>query len=253
MPWLYLEHPQLYFNPRSPRGERQEPGELNIRRLIFQSTLPAGGATRYQLFVHHVIGFQSTLPAGGATLSMSTLCPNLQAFQSTLPAGGATHKAITTTLRARYFNPRSPRGERPGLSRLRLASCKISIHAPRGGSDICCTCLIPNSSYFNPRSPRGERHGDPKTSYAAAYFNPRSPRGERPDSVYTITSVKSISIHAPRGGSDQAERIQRCQHHPFQSTLPAGGATHIGTKSPEETGHFNPRSPRGERLVHDRG
>ena len=78
-------------------------------------------------------GFQSTLPVGGATRTfiMST---GFCGFQSTLPVGGATtddNKEFTVLM--------------------------ISIHAPRGGSDIL---LVPNNGRqcdFNPRSPWGER------------------------------------------------------------------------------------------------
>ena len=56
------------------------------------------------------------------------------------------------------FNPRSPWGERHMVMTLELEPITISIHAPRGGSDV----LIP------------------------------------PGSVLLV----DISIHAPRGGSD---------------------------------------------------
>ena len=57
-----------------------------------------------------------------------------------------------------------------------------------------------------------------------------------------------ISIHAPRGGSDAPRARQRTAWSGFQSTLPAGGATIWMAATPPPTGHFNPRSPRGERL-----
>ena len=34
-----------YFNPRSPWGERQLGMTILTRRVLFQSTLPVGGAT----------------------------------------------------------------------------------------------------------------------------------------------------------------------------------------------------------------
>ena len=43
-----IRHPafgKLYFNPRSPRGERQGGSGRENRMLLFQSTLPARGAT----------------------------------------------------------------------------------------------------------------------------------------------------------------------------------------------------------------
>ena len=55
------------FNPRSPRGERQGTRTSLMYCLIFQSTLPAGGATLLLDGNLHFPQFQSTLPAGGAT------------------------------------------------------------------------------------------------------------------------------------------------------------------------------------------
>ena len=125
---------------------------------------------------------------------------------------------------------------------------KISIHAPRAGSDlvlimVLATLLLFQStlpvrgatrlnepakhrgSYFNPRSPCGER-----LLYAvnalirSCDFNPRSPCGERPVCSQAGCSCVFISIHAPRAGSD-IPRLNGC--HPLF--------------------YFNPRSPCGER------
>ena len=101
--------------------------------------------------------FLSTLPARGAT----TFAPNaLQSsqFLSTLPARGATDASFRL------------------YGRLR-----ISIHAPREGSD--CTPVY-------------------VSAIASPYFYPRSPRGERQSRVYACMASRVISIHAPREGSD---------------------------------------------------
>ena len=64
------------------------------------------------------------------------------------------------------------------------AGLKISIHAPRVGSDP-------------------EAGGPPK---AAWDFNPRSPCGERPACAAFLIIIILISIHAPRVGSDEEVR-----------------------------------------------
>ena len=61
-------------------------------------------------------------------------------------------------------------------------------------------------------------------------------------------SVMIISIHAPRGGSDEAALMHITQVRGFQSTLPVGGATGRLTKCSQSASDFNPRSPWGERL-----
>ena len=176
----YSQYKQ-HFNPRSPRGERRGAERCGRLMLIFQSTLPARGATW--------VGFT---PA------------RRWPFQSTLPARGATDGETDGDVRALDFNPRSPRGERPADALSTLQAENISIHAPREGSDYAewmrqarrvlfqstlpargATGPLPPfadcSLYFNPRSPRGERR-DKSRSLASnqGNFNPRSPRGERP-------------------------------------------------------------------------
>ena len=80
--------------------------------------------------------FQSTLPARGATFALMVCNTGLSKFQSTLPARGATvdGKKIRDW-RGKYFNPRSPHGERRAQEALNAYGITISIHAPRTGSD----------------------------------------------------------------------------------------------------------------------
>ena len=125
-------------------------------------------------------------------------------FQSTLPVWGAT--------RVR------PRHER---------SNRISIHAPRVGSDHRAKALARHPEHFNPRSPCGERRSTSTARQSAWYFIPRSPCGERPP---------CMTPWACRGR--------------FQSTLPVWGATSSLQPAWSTALHFNPRSPCGERLVH---
>ena len=170
--------------------------------IQFQSTLPARGATLIDLVAMIFSTFQSTLPARGATSSdISTVfilsisihapregsdntfasskhCPST--FQSTLPARGATFFPSGRYVIPPDFNPRSPRGERPGRQEPSSKNETISIHAPREGSDVEVSreCFQKIISIHAPREGSDARHtgGD----QGAAYFNPRSPRGERP-------------------------------------------------------------------------
>ena len=149
--------------------------------------------------------FQSTLPARGATTH--TQCnPLYDLFQSTLPARGATRSRAGHSPRRRDFNPRSPHGERQSSTSIVASSNKfqstlpargatrikplhrvgveISIHAPRTGSDSCHRPLVAFFANFNPRSPHGERHeAGVQESGAKHHFNPRSPHGERPSTL----------------------------------------------------------------------
>ena len=64
-----------------------------------------------------------------------------------------------------------------------------------------------------------------------------------------IVKIGKISIHAPRTGSDKAVAHRKVRDFlAFQSTLPARGATRRASAPEGVFVHFNPRSPHGERL-----
>ena len=220
----------FYFNPRSPRGERRRvDAHSAICDWTFQSTLPAWGATT------------RAAVAGDLDVIISIHAPRVGSddvkheygglhpsdFNPRSPRGERRQDSDPATVANRHFNPRSPRGERrahPATAR----RCRISIHAPRVGSDDTRASAPPSCTvYFNPRSPRGERRPSGRSSYRSTrYFNPRSPRGERRlkacACLYCIMIFQStlpawgattslagcgkfyvlISIHAPRVGSD---------------------------------------------------
>ena len=121
------------FNPRSPHGERHDSASAFCSLWHFNPRSPHGERL-YQAGQRCKHGrFQSTLPARGATnISASSAVQSI--FQSTLPARGAT-----TCWHS--FSPTS----------------RISIHAPRTGSDRAYICSLTTTAYFNPRSPHGER------------------------------------------------------------------------------------------------
>ena len=103
---------------------------------------------------------------------------------------------------------------------------KISIHAPRGGSDFWLRAWSTISSEFQSTLPVGGATPPAVRLLAAPdYFNPRSPWGERLASARRFSAGGSISIHAPRGGSDRTSWKSSCWDLIFQSTLPVGGAT----------------------------
>ena len=87
---------------------------------------------------------------------------------------------------------------------------RISIHAPRMGSDAGRCPAIRVVTHFNPRSPDGERrHLVRGHRGAIPDFNPRSPDGERPLEITVSAKDKTISIHAPRMGSDALPHLLR--------------------------------------------
>ena len=186
------------FNPRSPCGERPARSRRFLLMFQFQSTLPVWGATPVRLPAVSPVRFQSTLPVWGAT-------------PCSRPRPGWR----------RYFNPRSPCGERPGQEPPGAEDRQISIHAPRVGSDA-----------FRPG-------GD----QAPAPISIHAPRVGSDDSNRRTHTTIGISIHAPRVGSDPCRgTICRVQMQ-FQSTLPVWGATG-GPTGAGPGGHISIHAPR---------
>ena len=143
-----------------------------------------GSDNRPPYYALYYIIFQSTLPAGGATVRplRQAACTR---FQSTLPVGGATSFP--------YCNV--------GLFR-------ISIHAPRRGSDGISVGSWYLIGDFNPRSPHGERHAGRDLVCRHYIFQSTLPAWGATSNTIPVMQVSTISIHAPRMGSDHI-RLKR--------------------------------------------
>ncbi len=192
------------FNPRSPRGERP-PGRT------FNNSC--------------VRNFNPRSPRGERHIRRNKLAYSFQ-FQSTLPARGATMREAANEPVVEYFNPRSPRGERQFKPCDSKTLCKISIHAPREGSDGRMLMEAKVRGIFQSTLPaRGATTAEIVVWERYNDFNPRSPRGERRCAISGLPRQISISIHAPREGSDKMCLDLFEMHLIFQSTLPARGAT----------------------------
>ena len=102
-----------YFNPRTPHGVRRMLARAGICQNPFQSTHPSRGATLQIRTINVEIAISIHAPLTG--------CDD----------GGG----ICAERGGGYFNPRTPHGVRPALSKCACRSTKISIHAPLTGCD----------------------------------------------------------------------------------------------------------------------
>ena len=161
--------------------------------------------------------------------------------------GSDTCRSVSGTWTRHDFNPRSPDGERPVTVTLFLPDTpfqstlpgwgatqqrrhpvqqgRISIHAPRVGSDPppCRSCC------------------------PGRYFNPRSPGGERPATEINRLWPQLFQSTLPGWGATRGIPFRLAWTDGFQSTLPGWGATGNADMASHHITYFNPRSPDGER------
>ena len=147
---------QVFQSTLPARGATLSSARNKESKFVFQSTLPARGATADAVRANLFQKFQSTLPARGATGLSQNVKPD-QLFQSTLPARGATLEILANNIV--YI---------------------ISIHAPRTGSDVASIEKSMKAKVFQSTLPaRGATMALSSPRSTAPYFNPRSPHGER--------------------------------------------------------------------------
>ncbi len=178
------------------------------------------------------------------------------------------------------FNPRPPRGGRPGPRRPRpRASRSFNPRPPRGGRLQLGGRDLPRAR-FNPRPPRGGRPERGRASASAPRFQPTPPAREATVSSSTKLAILMfqptppargatrmlldrlqhalVSTHAPRAGGDLSRSRCRVMSATFQPTPPARGRRHRGrrvagalrvsTHAPRAGGDVGDR-PRRHRVV----
>ena len=168
-------------------------------------------------------------------------------FQSTLPVWGATPAAQPTT-----------------------ASIRISIHAPRVGSDRVADQADQRQHHFNPRSPCGERLQSRAVGVQRSLFQSTLPVWGATFSLllyfcsfifqstlpvwgatsYSGNYERALQFQStlPVWGATLLRQVRR-QPDAFQSTLPVWGATAFHVAFFALDIDFNPRSPCGERRA----
>ena len=217
---------RMHFNPRSPDGERRSfPRRARRTGRDFNPRSPDGERRPFLA---------------------SAASPPI--FQSTLPGWGATCPRRCRSCRRWHFNPRSPDGERlrghvPPVRRVR-----ISIHAPRMGSDSGYGARR-QGSYISIHAPRmGSDSWRPRATVIIMIFQSTLPGWGATLMLLEAVHGIVISIHAPRMGSDHTPSLAGFDCKDFNPRSPDGERP-IGRPYPRSLIYFNPRSPDGERLA----
>ena len=135
-------------------------------------------------------------------------------FQSTLPARGATDFLRSHHAEPKDFNPRSPHGERLTFYEAITQNRKISIHAPRTGSDYTLITLgrVLEISIHAPRT--GSDDHVPLIKRLTSTISIHAPRTGSDATRIPVDTHSIISIHAPRTGSDDYSTSHK-SGHPF--------------------------------------
>ena len=218
--------------------------------MVFQSTPSARRATFEEAlrFLRQLISIHALREEGDPSARTAQLWGGN--FNPRPPRGGR-QKGICAGTFFDNFNPRPPRGGRPGS----FGTFSTTFVFQSTPSARRATAQLNSSKHerqhFNPRPPRGGRHHARGREAGHQDFNPRPPRGGRPASNVCVTPRKHISIHALREEGDTR-----------RSTTSAG-SSRISIHALREEGdgrergglnatqHFNPRPPRGGRLIHE--
>ena len=124
---------ELGISIRAPLAGSDAGSSAHMVSSRFQSALPLRGATATIPFSICSAKFQSALPLRGATCAIRLLSQHVL-ISIRAPLAGSDPAPCCTRPARRYFNPRSPCGER-----------RVSARLSAGWS------------HFNPRSPCGER------------------------------------------------------------------------------------------------
>ena len=137
---------------------------------------------------------------------------------------GERPRAFPSVLHPDNFNPRSPHGERRLVSSVKASRYPFQSTLPARGATEALDALVMEREQFQSTLPARGATGFRRTSRCAGIFQSTLPARGATKSISDKKSPRYISIHAPRTGSDRADR-----------------AGYVGAEN------FNPRSPHGER------
>ena len=196
--------------------------------------------------------FQSTLPARGATLfalSSTLRCDN---FNPRSPHGERPSSSSQSFRIPSNFNPRSPHGERRLFVGFAAEDSFISIHAPRTGSDAAVFPAPASPSRFQSTLPARGATQLCSDAGGSLCISIHAPRTGSDSAGNADDGTAAISIHAPRTGSDCGgsgflARVELISIHAPRT----GSDTACWATAPSRS-NFNPRSPHGERPPHRR-
>ena len=211
--------------------------------------------------------FQSAPPAREATRGRG-FPADIRDVSIRAPRAGGDPRSRARRLPWRCFNPRPPRGRRPGRASGKRGASRFNPRPPRGrrrrSPSLTSRAWVFQSAPpareatgavirwflyrvgFNPRPPRGRRRlGDiPETPVVV--FQSAPPAREATPRQGRAGGRVCVSIRAPRAGGDQvAVGEPSCVNVSIRAPRAGGDTRRMVMLSPSIS--FNPRPPRGRR------
>ena len=159
---------QQYFNPRSPHGEQRQSLDTSSYHGHISIHAPRMGSdnTTFSLSAGPI--YFNPRPRMGSDIFFVSIGMVQGTFQSTPPHGERHLCFLLPFWGIHNFNPRSPHGERQGLTSLiplqrhilkahRKQAVKFQSTLPAWGATPVRFPALRQFPYFNPRSSHGER------------------------------------------------------------------------------------------------
>ena len=193
---------RIYFNPRSPRGERLRylQNGCNADRISTHAPRVGSDLTVTE-FPARQLDFNPRSPRGERRCACGKPCA-VYDFNPRSPRG-ERRKSRTKPTRWKVFQPTLPAWGATTFDQIVNQILNISTHAPRVGSDEESKGIGQRCTHFNPRSPRGERQKFSHHKAKIPKFQPTLPAWGATCCCCAQGERKSISTHAPRVGSDR--------------------------------------------------
>ena len=142
--------------------------------ILFQSTLPARGATKKSHCIYTVHSISIHTPREGSD-NYDPVVKNFQHHFNPHSPRGERPERDANCGRQHHFNPHSPRGERQNSARVMLETEQFQSTLPARGATRDGAGLSLRLHHFNPHSPRGERQFTAATEVSKSLFQSTLP------------------------------------------------------------------------------
>ena len=159
------------------------------------------------------------------------------------PREGGDILLVTRSPLHRDFNPRPPRGGRPGSPRHWCAYTGFQSTPPARGATLPDHATGRNALHFNPRPPRGGRRHTYCRIHSTQKFQSTPPARGATHPHDNDSKQNIISIHAPREGGDGLPQGLSWPRNYFNPRPPRGGRHGTAIRSRSTRGLFQSTPP----------